>query len=60
MSAVSSETKPKREKGDIPWRVSSSAGRTLYDVDGEYVGLMDSPALAQQVVDAVNARDPGK
>lgn len=55
-----SEPKPKRPKGDLPWRLGSSTGRTLYDVDGEYVGLMDSPELAQQVIDAVNARDPGK
>jgi hypothetical protein len=60
VSTVSSETEPKRPKGDLPWRVGSALGRTLYDVDGEFVGLMDSPELAQQVVDAVNARDPSK
>lgn len=50
-----SEPEPKRPKGDRPWRVGNSLGRTLYDVDGEFVGLMDTPELAQLVVSAVNA-----
>lgn len=54
------EPEPKRPKGDLPWRVGNSLGRTLYDVEGEFVGLMDTPELAQLVVDAVNARGHGK
>lgn len=43
------------------WRVGRKLGRTLYQQLGAepsdldpFVGLMDSPALAKQVVDAVN------
>jgi hypothetical protein len=48
------------------WRVGRKVGRTIYIHDGngegELIGLMDTPELAQLVVDAVNARleaEPG-
>lgn len=50
--------------GDLraPWGVGRSVGRTIYRQRGddrakgdELIGLMDTPELARQVVDAVNA-----
>jgi hypothetical protein len=43
-----------------PWRVGRHVGRTVYRTrddggDDELIGLMDTPELAQLVVDAVNA-----
>lgn len=40
------------------WRTGRSVGRTLYEGD-DLIGLMDTPALAERVVAAVNARDRG-
>lgn len=40
------------------WRTGRSLGRTLYEGD-DLIGLMDTPALAERVVEAVNARDRG-
>lgn len=40
------------------WRVGRSVGRTIY-IGDRLVGLMDTPELAQQVVDAVNW-EPGE
>lgn len=46
----------------MSWRVGRSVGRTVYRQDGgepgkgdELIGVMDTPALAEQVVTAVNA-----
>lgn len=36
------------------WRVGRTVGRTIY-VGDRLIGLMDTPELAQQVVEAVNA-----
>ena len=45
-----------------PWRTGRHSidqpgprGRTIYDANGEFVGIMDSKALADRVVSAVNA-----
>jgi hypothetical protein len=38
------------------WRVGRSVGRTIY-IGDELIGLMDTPELAQQVVEAVNELD---
>lgn len=44
-------------RGDaLPWRVGTSVGRTIYDDIGRLIGVMDTPALAAQVVAAVNER----
>jgi hypothetical protein len=40
--------------GTLPWRVGRSIGRTLYDADDEFVGLLDTRELATRVVAAVN------
>ena len=40
----------------LPWRVGASVGRTIYDALGRLIGVMDTPALAAQVVAAVNAQ----
>lgn len=39
------------------WRVGTKLGRTLYNEHGDLVGMMDTPALAARVVEAVNAFD---
>lgn len=41
--------------GPVYWRPGSKVGRTLYRGD-ELVGLVDTPALAMEIVTAVNAR----
>lgn len=46
----------------MTFRVGRTVGRTLYDHGddperGKLIGLMDTPELAQRVVDAVNERD---
>lgn len=48
---------------DFPWRVGRSVGRTIYAVRGPaaskndaLIGVMDTPHLAQEAVDAHNAR----
>lgn len=44
-----------------PWRIGRKVGRTIYAVMGEgddqdpLIGVMDTPALAQQAVDGHNA-----
>lgn len=37
-----------------PWRTGRKVGRTIYDATDELIGVMDTPALAKIVVDAVN------
>lgn len=37
------------------WRVGTKLGRTLYNGHGDFVGVMDTAALAAIVVEAVNA-----
>ncbi len=39
-----------------PWRVGRTVGRTIYDANDVLIGMMDSRALAAQVVLAVNRR----
>ena len=39
------------------WRVGRKLGRTLY-LDGECVGMMDTPALAKRIVDTMNRAEP--
>lgn len=41
-------------KGEKPWRVGKKVGRTVYDVHDILIGVMDTPELARQVVEAVN------
>jgi hypothetical protein len=51
-------------RAEVPgerWRTGSKVGRTIYIVtpehpEGMLVGLVDTPELAQLVVDAVNRR----
>lgn len=43
--------------GDRPWRVGRKVGRTVYDAHDTLIGVMDSPVLAQLVVNGVNALD---
>lgn len=43
-------------KGQLPWRVGRSVGRTIYDAHDQLLGVMDEPWLAAQVVTAVNER----
>lgn len=43
--------------GVPPWRVGSKVRRTLYDAHDALLGVMDTPELAQQVVDGVNATE---
>lgn len=38
------------------WRVGTKVGRTIY-IDDQLVGMMDTPELARQVVDAVSMVD---
>lgn len=52
-----------RPDQDRPWRTGRSVGRTVYRQRGadpakgdDLIGLMDSPELATQVVEAVNDR----
>lgn len=40
----------------LPWRTGNSVGRTIYDSMDRLIGVMDTPALAAQVVAAVNER----
>jgi hypothetical protein len=47
-----------RNKGKKPWRVGRKVGRTLYDANNILIGVMDTPALAKQVVEAVNGAQP--
>ena len=37
----------------MTWRVGRKVGRTLYDGD-TLIGVMDTPELAERVVEAVN------
>lgn len=44
-----------------PWRVGRKVGRTIYatppgDEDGVLIGMMDTPDLAREAVDAHNER----
>jgi hypothetical protein len=39
------------------WRVGRKVGRTIYGPTDELIGVMDTPALARAVVEAVNATD---
>ena len=41
---------------DPPWRVGRKFGRTLY-IGDTYVGMMETPALASDVANAMNVRD---
>ncbi len=43
--------------GSLPWRVGTHVGRTVYDAQDNLIGTMDTPALAAQVVAAVNERE---
>lgn len=45
---------PKSDK----WRVGRSVGRTIYDANDALIGVMDTPELAQEVVDARNGVTP--
>lgn len=40
------------------WRVGRKVGRTLYDAEDRLIGVMDTPELAQAVVDARNGVTP--
>lgn len=40
----------------MPWRCGRTVGRTIYH-NGELVGMMDTPALAAQVVGALNDKE---
>jgi hypothetical protein len=40
------------------WRVGNSLGRTLY-LDDQFVGIVDTPALAHGIVSACNAAEAG-
>jgi hypothetical protein len=40
---------------ELRWRVGRKVGRTIY-LDDQLCGMMDTPELARQVVDALNAR----
>lgn len=37
-----------------PWRTGRRVRRTVYDANDELIGLMDTPGLAAQVVEACN------
>lgn len=47
---------------NLPWRTGRKVGRTIYTVtdwqtlDGDLIGLMDTPELAQAAVDDHNHR----
>ncbi len=47
---------PREGKGVLPWRSGTSVLRTLYDANDTLIGVMDTPAIAAQVVAAVNER----
>lgn len=40
-----------------PWRTGRKVGRTIYDGLDALIGTMDTPALAERVVEAVNRQD---
>jgi hypothetical protein len=55
---------PEAPAHTIPWRTGrhridrpGPRGRTLYDAEGEMIGVMDTSELAARVVAAVNARE---
>lgn len=41
-------------RGSPPWRVGNRVQRTIYDHDGELIGVLDTAELAQMAVDSVN------
>jgi hypothetical protein len=41
----------------VGWRVGSKVGRTVYNEHDDLIGVMDTPALAARVVEAVNSHD---
>lgn len=50
-----------REMAEQPWRVGRSTGRVIYQAPGgddDAVGMMDTRALAAEVVTAVNSHAP--
>ena len=42
------------QPGALPWRVGRKVGRTVYDAADRLIGVMDTPELAQKVVESVN------
>lgn len=45
--------------GPDRWRTGRSVGRTLY-IGDELVGVMDTPELARQVVEAIHATEQAR
>lgn len=41
----------------LPIRAGRRTGRTLFDADDNVIGLVDSPEMASEIVDAVNRLD---
>lgn len=47
-------------KHPLPWRTGRKVGRTIYDAQDELIGVMDTPELADRVVQAVNGLGTAK
>ncbi len=45
---------------DVGGKAGGYNGRTVHSENGDLVGMMDTPALAKRVVDALNAADAPK